>query len=316
MSLHQRILVGIDLHQGDRVAIGEFGPETRAVIEESLLLAAHAGAHVTFCAVLDLSPQTASLIEKDHQSLIRTVEDTAAEILDGVVAEAAARGVAADRVIRIGAPGEHLCRLAIEGKYDLIVVATRSRSHASRLFFGSTAQRVLRSAPCAVWVVKASEVREIREIALATDLSDAAQPALLTAIAVARALDARLYLIHAVDQKELSYLLMSGVSTAEIAAARQRMLDDAHAQFQARLAVTDYRTLPHGIRIEMLEGAPDEVIPKFVDENGIDILVLGTHGRTGLSRLVLGNTAERILPHVQCSVIAVKPADFVSPYAD
>lgn len=316
MSGYQRILVGIDLHQGDRVATGELGLETRAAIEEALLLAGHSGGHVTFCAVLDLSPQTATLIREDHQNLIRSVEDTATEVVTRVVAESQARGISSDQVVRIGSPGEQLCRLALEGSYDLVVVATRSRTQASRLLFGSTAQQVLRSAPCPVWIVKASAVREIREIALATDLSDAAQPALHAAVSLARALDAKLFIVHAVDQRELSYLLMSGVSTGEIAAARQRMMEDAATALNQRLSETDYRTLPHGVKTEVLEGTAEEVIPQFVDDNEIDILVLGTHGRSGLARLVLGNTAERILPSVHCSVFAVKPSDFVSPYAD
>lgn len=311
-----KILVGVDLHKGDRVAAKELSPESRAAIEESLVLAIHSGGTVTFCTSLNLSAQTTRLIALDHQDLVRSVEDLAAEVLDQIVADARQRGVTADRVVRIGSPDDELAKLACEGHYDLLVVGTRSRNKATRMLFGSTAQKLIRTAPGAVWIVKPDAVREIREIAIATDLSEGARPALAAAVDVSRALSAKLYVVHAVDMAELSYLLMAGVPASEISAARTRMLEEAEVAVQQQLAATDYRTLPHGVKIELIEGSPDEAIPKFVTDNEIDILVIGTHGRRGVSRLVMGNTAERILPTVNCSVIAVKPIGFVSPYTD
>lgn len=315
MAGYEKILVGIDLHQGDRVAAKELSLESRAAIQEAVGLALHSGGSVTFCCSLNVSAQTATLIEQDHKNLLRTVEDVAAEMLDSIVADVTAKGVSADKVVRIGTPDEQLAKLALEGRYDMVVVGTRSRSRATRTLFGSTAQKLIRTVPCAVWIVKPEEVREIREICIATDLSEAGRPALSEGIAIARALDAKLYVVHAIDIAELSYLLMAGVSADEIVAARKRMIDEAQSALQAQLVATDYRTLPHGVKVEMIEGPPDEAIPKFVIDNEIDILVMGTHGRSGLSRLVLGNTAERILPLVNCSVLTVKPNDFVSPYA-
>lgn len=308
MARHEKILVGIDLHQGDRVAGGALSPESQAAIDEAVRLALHSGGAVTFCSCLDLSPQTASLIARDHQNLVKTVEDLAAEVLDKIVTDTNGKGVTSDRVVRLGHPGEQLALLAQEGNYDLLVVGTRSRGKVTRALFGSVAQKLIRMAPCAVWVVKPDAIRDIREIAIATDLSDAGSPALAEAVAMARGLDAKLFVVHAVDLSQLSFLIMAGVSGEEVAAARDRLLEDAKAALQQQLITTDYRTLPHGVKVEIVEGSADEAIPKFVTDNEIDILVMGTHGRTGVSRMLLGNTAERILPKVDCSVIAVKPA--------
>ena len=70
MARYGKILVGVDLHQGDRVTSDELGSESKAAIEESLLLAIHSGSTVTFCSALDVSPQTATLIAQDHQNLL------------------------------------------------------------------------------------------------------------------------------------------------------------------------------------------------------------------------------------------------------
>lgn len=314
MARYAKILVGVDLHHGDRVAARELGPEAKAAIEQAIELAIHAGGQVTFCSSLNVSPQTATLITQDHQNLMKTVEDFAAEVLDQVVADARNRGVSADRAVRFGAPQEELSRLAGEGKYDVIVVGTRARKRAARLLFGSTSQELVRHAPCAVWVVKPEEIREIREIAVATDLTNDNRRVLAAAVEAARALAAKLFIVHAVDISELSYLLMAGISPEEVAQARVRMMEEAEANLQQQLVTTDYRTLPHGVKVDVVEGSFDEAIPKFVTDNEIDILVVGTHGRTGIPRLVLGNSAERVLPLVHCSLIAVKPENFVDPF--
>ena len=310
-----RILVGVDLHQGDRVAGKDLSPQTHAAIEQAILLAAHSGGSITLCSSLDLSAQTATLIEQDHRNLLRTVEDIAAERLEELVEAVKKRGVSVDKVVRFGPADEQLSLLALEGHYDLLIVGTRSRSATTRLLFGSTAQRLVRTAPCAVWIVKPDELRDIREIAVATDLSESSRPGLAAAVDVARALSAKLFVLHIVDTTELSTLLMAGVSGQEISTARTRMLEDSQATLQQQLSATDYRTLPYGVKVEIIEGIADDAIAQFVIDNEIDILIVGTHGRRGISRLILGNTVERILPQVHCSVIAVKPADFVSPYA-
>lgn len=68
-------------------------------------------------------------------------------------------------------------------------------------------------------------------------------------------------------------------------------------------------------QVHLVKGAPETVVPKLADDLRINLLVMGTVARTGLSCLVIGNTAENVLDRVRCSVIAVKPAGFESPIA-
>jgi nucleotide-binding universal stress UspA family protein len=65
--------------------------------------------------------------------------------------------------------------------------------------------------------------------------------------------------------------------------------------------------------IHHLHGKPDDKIPECVDETEIDVLVMGTLARTGISGFVIGNTAENILQSINCSLVAMKPEGFVSP---
>jgi len=68
-----------------------------------------------------------------------------------------------------------------------------------------------------------------------------------------------------------------------------------------------------GIRTIHRRGEPEQVIPELVVAQGIDLVVMGTVARTGIAGLLIGNTAERLLRKLPCSVLAVKPDGFVSP---
>jgi nucleotide-binding universal stress UspA family protein len=67
------------------------------------------------------------------------------------------------------------------------------------------------------------------------------------------------------------------------------------------------------VQIHSLKGDPGTVIPSFVKNHQVDVIVMGTLCRTGLSGLYIGNTAEKVLGNVRCSVLTVKPEGFVSP---
>lgn len=75
----------------------------------------------------------------------------------------------------------------------------------------------------------------------------------------------------------------------------------------ARVAGPTHHT---GVEIHVVEGSADEEILKAVDKLKIDMVVMGTAARTGLQRMMLGNTAERLISHLRCSLVAVKPAKF------
>ena len=65
--------------------------------------------------------------------------------------------------------------------------------------------------------------------------------------------------------------------------------------------------------IHLIKGEPEKIIPSLAIERNTNLIVLGTVARTGIVGLVIGNTAERILDTVDCSVLAVKPDGFITP---
>ena len=67
------------------------------------------------------------------------------------------------------------------------------------------------------------------------------------------------------------------------------------------------------IKVHHLHGSAEELIPRWVDNEDVDTLVMGTIARSGIQGLVIGNTAENILQAIRCSLVALKPEGFVSP---
>lgn len=314
MERLQNILVGVDLHQGDLLVSDEFSATTVSAIEQACELASYNKADLTLCAVLEISEQALHLIEIDHLNVKKTVEDNAAEALQKLAGRIKDTGIDVRTVIRIGRSWEELTREAIEGAHDCVVVGTRERGKASRMLFGSTAQKLIRFCPCPVWIVKPAEIRAIREVLVASDLSEAAQTAVQTAVRVAGALNAKLFLVHSLEFPFETYLRTAGVSEEEVVKYRATLHKEANEKLQAQIAATDARTLTQGVQIHVLEGTPDDAIPDFVDKHEVDVVVIGTQGRSGISGVLLGNTAERLLPHLHASLVAVKPAGYVSPY--
>jgi universal stress protein E len=313
MARISNILVGVDLHHGDRIATDDWGPATQAAIDQAVSVTAASNARITLCGVLELSEEAHHLIEMDHQNLRGTVEDVAQKSLESLVAKLAARGVTADFVIRFGAAWEELTRQAMAGGHDLVIVGTRSRNLALRFLFGSTAQKLIRYCPVPVWIAKPGEIREIREIAVASDGSEASFAATQVAVSVVQAIPAKLFVVHALEYPFEAYLRTAGVTDEEVAKHRSLLRAEAEQKLGTQLAQTDYRTLKYGVMVEVIEGAPDAVVPQFIVDHEVDLLVIGTNGRSGVSGAVLGNTAERMLPFVHCSLLAIKPAGFVSP---
>ncbi|UZE96145.1 universal stress protein [Alkalimarinus alittae] len=66
-------------------------------------------------------------------------------------------------------------------------------------------------------------------------------------------------------------------------------------------------------RTHLIQGTPDRELPKLADSLEADLVVMGTVARTGVAGLLIGNTAEAVLPQLRCSVLAIKPNGFVSP---
>ncbi len=142
----------------------------------------------------------------------------------------------------------------------------------------------------------------IKKILFATDFSEGSSNALPYAVDMAKQYGARLYLIHVIyDVAKTAGWYVPHSSIDEIYA-------DMKKAAEAELGKTFIEEMRGFREIErvVLTGIPYEEITKFAEENGIDLIVLGTHGRRGIDRVLFGSTAEQVVRNASCPVLSVR----------
>jgi nucleotide-binding universal stress UspA family protein len=143
---------------------------------------------------------------------------------------------------------------------------------------------------------------EIRKILFATDFSEGSSYALPYAADMARQYGAKLYIIHVIfDVAKTAGWYVPHVSIDEI---YQDMEKSAMAELE-KTSLDEMRGLKDVERL-VLKGIPYEEIDKFASEQKIDLIVLGTHGRRGIDRVLFGSTAEQVVRNAPCPVLSVR----------
>lgn len=296
----RHILIGVDV-QGDPL---ELPAPTREAVSRGLWLAQASQASVTLLSALEAGPDAD----------ISAEEAATRELLDGLVNEAAQRGISATAKFVRGRPWQELIRETLRSDVDLLVAGTRARGTAHRMLFGSTGLKLLRKCPCPVWITRPGAFQsESPLIVAADDLSPVGEEVVEAAVLAARLLDARLLLLHAAMYPLENSLKRVETPPEEIAAYRAKTVADAEAMLREHLSRTDFRTIPQGVKIEVASGRPETIIEELTNAERADLLVMGTIGRGGVPGFLIGNTAERLLSELQCSILAVKPRDFQTP---
>jgi len=305
MKDFKKILVGVDLSQGDRLVASELAAPTAEAVRCAICSAAANDAELLFMAVLDVSPHTRHLIEEEWPPE-RCVLDEARDVLDGLVKQAAASDVRADSLVVFGKPPVEMIRRVITGAHDLVVVGTRELGGTRRSLLGYTAVKLIRKCPCPVWVTKPQDGEPIQSILVADDLSDVGRVALDYGASMAARRDAQLHVLHAVDPPEEHRYFHGHVAEEEM----NKRCEEARQAIQTRLEGVSL-TKPPEVRV--VHQPAVLAILEHIERYRIELLVMGTLARTGVAGILLGNTAERLLPEIRCSVLTVKPADFHSP---
>lgn len=193
--------------------------------------------------------------------------------------------------------------------YDLVVVGSRGLATWKQFFIGSTAKRLIRKCPASVWVVKAEHVGPPQVVLASTDFSDVSRKAVLQGLWVAAQADAEFHLLHVIDSTDVPKEIIDRIP--EGGSLRQELNQEAERclqQFIESLGTAGSRVQSH-----LSFGTPWQEIDRMAEHLKVDLVVLGTVGRSGIQGVLLGNTAEKILDHCDSSILTVKPDGFVSP---
>jgi len=278
-------------------------------VDFAIGLAKGVGAEITFCHSVDLTGAIAQCSTPygvtDVAPILEGLEEESKEVLATVAARAIAGAVPATTIELAGPSVSAIVDAAHERHADAIVMGTHGRRGLNRFFLGSTADGVLRRADVPVFVVSGNGANEprapFRRIAVAIDDSDPADLALEFALDLAQPATTSLVFVHAVDVRRLYALASAEHAMAAIAQERSAM--------RALLAKAAARAQERGIQSEafILEGDPVESLLEFVRAQKVDVIAIGTHGRRGVRRLLLGSVAEGIVRASPAPVVVLRP---------
>ncbi|MFA7441599.1 MAG: universal stress protein [Sphingomonadaceae bacterium] len=202
----------------------------------------------------------------------------------------------AELVIRTGSAPGMLTRIAAERGSDLIITGVARYNSIGDYVLGTAVDHIVRNADVPVLIVRRRVGAPYTHLVVATDLSDCSRAALLAAVRLFP--DAAITLVHAFHVPYQGWLKSDGVKQ-DIRAEAQRGLD-------AFLAHEDVAHLLPGIEAIIDEGETNSVVIRQLQQTGADLLVLGTHGRSGFSHATIGSQAEALLAAVNVDVLMVR----------
>jgi nucleotide-binding universal stress UspA family protein len=218
---------------------------------------------------------------------------------------------------RVGLPVDEICRFAQKENSDLIVLGTHGWSGIDRVLLGSTAERVVRGAPCPVVTVRLKDpgegktlhreqkaegtdgVPSLKRFLIPVDFSDCSLEAMEYGIEIAKLFGAQVVLLHVTEPRGygIGFTLSHHSKDEEIHLDLEKRLKEYVRVFQSQGLQIDYR-LEGGFPVDQILEESNQFPP--------DLIVMGTHGRKGFSKFVSGSVAEAVLRHSPCPVLTLK----------
>lgn len=246
--------------------------------------------HVVDSRLLENAPHYDSVLA-DGERLVRSVEEQLAEA-----------NIQVEGGLATGVPNKAIIDYANDHDIDLIVMGSHGRTGAERFLLGSVTEKVLRRSDVPVLTVKLQEDEAVSypftDILVPTDGSEGAEAALDPALALAAEYGSTLHTLSVVDVMALgpdvrTELIMEGlVESAQSAvdAVEERAVSAGATEVAAAVEI----------------GYPYSEIQAYVEANDIDLVVMGTHGRSGISRHLLGSVTEKLVRTCPAPVMTVR----------
>lgn len=208
----------------------------------------------------------------------------------------------------------HILRAIHEQQPDLVLKTTHHHNLLKRLVLTNTDWYLIRHCPAPLWLVKQPESK-LKMFGVSVDpLHEADKPAALdykllaTGRSLAAAIGAQVQVVHCYNPLPHTLAFDTGLvaNYDGYAAEVQAHHADAFREFSSQAGIAPAEQ-------HLLRGYPEQSIPAFVQQQKIDLLVMGAISRSRLENALVGHTAERLLDEVPCDVLVVKPDGFVDP---
>ena len=228
------------------------------------------------------------------------------------------RGVRVAVKVRFGNPFKETMQQVQRGHHDLVMLAPEVNERLNQTLIARTTIQLVRKCPCPVWIMKSRSSKVSRMLAAVDpDVFDPVRNALnIRILEIAAALagkeDGELHIANAWRAPaEAGLRGRAGLMPEDINRYVSNVLNNQASQVDALLRRSNLKALKH--RIHLIKGKAGEVLPALARRVRIDLLIVGSLSRSGIAGWFIGNTVEKILHQVNCSVLVIKPAELVLP---
>jgi nucleotide-binding universal stress UspA family protein len=301
-----------------------FDAKQHMSVERAVSLAKQNEARLTVFSVVKELPADVrmTITSMLPQELLELVIHDRQEKIDALAADMGQQGVDARTQVVTGTPFLEIVRQVLRDKHDLVILAAEGKGGVKERLFGSTSMHLMRKCPCPVWVVKPAKREKYKRILAAVDTAsdfpdherESLNPLIMQlASSLARMDGSEFHLVQVWSVFAEGYLEVRGQMEAN---SVTKLRKDTKRQYTRKLdsllAGVDLKGIVVHKHLPRSDNS-SRVIVKLAKSKKIDLLVMGTVCRTGLAGFFIGNTAEKVLSEVDCSVLTVKPEGFVTP---
>jgi universal stress protein E len=299
MKRIERIVVGVDL------GVDRIGPTAELAITEARIIAEASGAQITLLHSTRADERWDDGT-KSYAGVPKSREEDDRAIIDRAVPALRAAGIDCRVVITDAPPGLAIVQEVLRTRADLAIVGRRTDAHHDDRRMGSVSLNVVRHCPCLVWVVSPASQPRPRVIVAATDGGPVGSEVVTSAAMLSSLCGSVLHAVHTI-QIGMEVQMEGADAEREFVERRRR---EIRATVEAQAAAAGFQGELH---VHAGVTTPTRGVLDALKRLQPDLVAMGTISRGGIPGLLVGNTAERLLGTINCSLLVAKPADFVCP---
>jgi universal stress protein E len=306
MTLYPKVLVVLDPSVTEQKALNR--AVELAKLQDCQLTA--------FLSIYDFSYEMTTMLSGEERESMRQAVINDRELwISELVADYQQQGLKISiQVVWHNRPFEAIVQAVLEKDYDLVIKGTHDHDVLKSMIFTPTDWHILRKCPCPVLLVKDHEWPEHGNIIAAVNAgseqshhSSLNQRIIQQSKLLAALLNGKVQLVNAFPGTPVNI----AIEIPEFNPQEYNQTMKTHHLDSVQKLALEFELPP--AQTHVLEGMPEDVIPKMAQQLDAEMVVIGTIGRTGFSAAIIGNTAEHVIDRLDCDVLAVKPAGFVCP---
>jgi nucleotide-binding universal stress UspA family protein len=254
---------------------------SEGAIKEAITFSKNCSSKLYALSVLETNPE----YETIGSNVFEKEEAEATAYLESIREKAEKEGLSCETILRESEEASQaIVSEAAEKGVDMIVIGRRGRTGLRKLLMGEVAARVIGHAPCRVLVVPRASKIEFKRLLVATDGSKHSEQAVAEAVGIAKCCGSDLLILSAMRDVSEQKEAQANVSRAAAIAQKE------------------------GVNTELLTpiGRSYDVIVETAGGRGVDLIIVGAYGKTGLKKFFMGSSTEKVIGHAGCAVLVVK----------